>query len=162
MGLVLLKIELILGLGIWLLIAALNNLFDPKTNHHLISGMMKMTAIEKEVQPLGKGLLWRAFKKTNCVYTFLRVIACYQFLCALFLIISVASFCYGTFFHLQSVAFDLELINTALVFFNAIWLFFLCGGLWFGYWIKFFPAQTTHFILLLTGITTAILINIHI
>lgn len=162
MGLALLKIELILGLGVWLLIASLNNLCDPKTNHYLISNMMKMTEIKKEESPLGKGLLWRAFKKTNNVFMFLRVIACYQFLCALLLIISAIYLCYGTFFYLQLVPFSFELINIALVCFNAIWLFFLCGGLWFGYWIKFFPAQTTHFILLLTGIVTAILINIHI
>lgn len=157
-----LKIEVLLGLGIWLLLAALNNIFDSGTNQYLILNMVKMKGIKEEDSPLGKGLLSRAFKSQNKVIILVSLIAYYQFLYALALISSAVFFGYASFYYPELLSISESINNIVILFFNAIWLFFLSGGLWFGYWIKFFPAQTTHFILLLVGIMTAVLINIHV
>ena len=55
-----------------------------------------------------------------------------------------------------------------LVFFNAysamdnnicLWGGFLCGGLWFGYWIKQGAMQMVHMTLFMLGIGTYLLFN---
>lgn len=49
--------------------------------------------------------------------------------------------------------------NIALSMFAAMWLVFLCGGLWFGYWIKQGPIQGVHFTLLILSVACMMLVN---
>jgi hypothetical protein len=50
--------------------------------------------------------------------------------------------------------------NLALCAFTGLWLIFMLGGFWFGYWIKQGPVQQVHMMLLLIGIGYGIIVNI--
>lgn len=42
----------------------------------------------------------------------------------------------------------------AVTSFAGLWVFFLCGGLWFGYWMKQGPIQMVHMTLLILSIAS--------
>ncbi|GAA1072292.1 DUF2165 family protein [Nocardiopsis metallicus] len=50
--------------------------------------------------------------------------------------------------------------NLALSALARLALMFLVGGLWFGYWITFGPAQQVHFTLLLVAVGGLVLVNL--
>jgi len=157
-GIIFLKILMLFGLGIWLFIAALNNFIDPETNAFIIHDMMRMEQLKADVSVMGNALLWRIIDNKQLVFRILMIIAMMQLLCAISLFLSGVLMLLSQF---ASGINDLGLFvsNLSLCGFCGIWLFFVCGGLWFAYWIKFPFAQTTHFILLLIGLLTAILVN---
>jgi hypothetical protein len=49
--------------------------------------------------------------------------------------------------------------NLALLVYMALWIGFLVGGLYFGYWIKQGPFQVAHLLLFTLTLLTAIFIN---
>ncbi len=159
-GIIFLKIAMLLGLGAWLLIAAINNFFDPGTNQILILDMMSMEKLKSDESLIGNKSLWRAYNNKSVIRVLLKGIASAQMLIAILLIISSILTLYAGFFYLNLSSTSLLIANIALSGFCCLWLFFLCGGLWFLYWIKLPNAQMTHFILLITGILSTILINI--
>ena len=107
---------------------------------------------------MGKGLLHRAIDNKAMIRILLKLIACYQIIVAIILIVVAAMFIY--MLHDAGINHLVMLVaNIALALFCILWLFFLCGGLRFAYWIKFSAAQTTHFILLILGVLTIILVN---
>lgn len=50
-------------------------------------------------------------------------------------------------------------VNQALLLFIFHWGAFLCGGLWFGYWLKQGAIQMVHMTLLVIGIGIYVLFN---
>ena len=159
-GVILLKIVMLLGLGAWLFIAAINNFFDPGTNQALILDMMSMEKLKSDQSKMGKKSLWRSYSNEKVIAVLLKTIASIQMVIAILLIISGILTLLAGFFYLELSSVNLVISNIALCSFCGLWLFFLCGGLWFLYWIKLPNAQIAHFILLLTGILSTILINL--
>jgi hypothetical protein len=49
--------------------------------------------------------------------------------------------------------------NGALGAFLGLWLFFLCGGLWFGYWMKMGPVQQVHLTLMVIALLAVLVVN---
>ncbi|MCP3680920.1 MAG: hypothetical protein GY782_11960 [Gammaproteobacteria bacterium] len=60
---------------------------------------------------------------------------------------------------MRLIVLSVALSNYAIGLFCALWLFFLCGGWWFSYWIKLPMAQAVHLIWLGLGILLAIMMN---
>ncbi|MCG8316388.1 MAG: DUF2165 domain-containing protein [Pseudomonadales bacterium] len=154
------KALVLLGLGSWLLLAAINNLIDPKTNITLIKRMMSMDAIAQD-GVLGQGLLNRAVNNLAFLPLFLRCIAFYQLLISLSLIIAGCLFL-SLASHLwvldQSMVISVATLSTMA--FLSLWFFFLVGGLWFGYWLKMGTVQMVHFTLLLMGMLLLLIIQL--
>ncbi|MDX1452332.1 MAG: DUF2165 family protein [Oleiphilaceae bacterium] len=146
------------GLSCWMLLAAANNLLDPNTNITLLHRMMSMQALQED-QHLGQGLLHRARAAQSAIPTLLKGIAIYQLilalgmlLCSLLMLLLVVG--------ITPVATHTVLVLSALTMsgFMAMWLFFLVGGLWFGYWIKMGQVQFVHLSLLMISILFQILL----
>jgi len=54
----------------------------------------------------------------------------------------------------------INIANYSLSAFMSMWFFFLCGGFWFGYWIKTPQIQEVHMKLIIISIVEIIFINI--
>lgn len=152
------RLVILLGLAVWLSIAVLNNLTDPGTNRMLLSHTLSMDLIQTE-DVLGAGLLWRAWSAHwSSIVLYLVVTA--QFVCATFLWWAAVS--YARAFLLK----DIQVLRDArgravlaLSLFVLLWMFFICGGLWFGYWLKQGAVQMVHMTLILIGIGVLIFVQ---
>jgi hypothetical protein len=58
------------------------------------------------------------------------------------------------------LAVDTGLADLALLLFASMWFLFLCGGLWFGYWITLPSVQTVHLLMLIATLGLALLVHI--
>lgn len=153
------KLMLMTSLAGWLSIACFNNIVDRATNRHLLQKMLCMDLLRDDNELLGQGLLMRAWQNKQRVHTLLWIIVGIQAFISIFLWSSAILFIEAIFAnHYFSLA--LELANWSLLGFMMLWLGFLCGGLWFGYWIKMSQVQTTHLLLLVISLLTMIIINI--
>ncbi len=119
-----LKSIALFGLGLWLLIAALNNFLDPNTNRHLLAEMFSMELLKKERLPLGKGLLSRAWNNKFFIKYILIIIAVLQILIACFLIFTATMVLYTSVFKTESVEISINIANYALSFFVFFGLYF--------------------------------------
>ena len=152
------KPAITLSLAIWLSIACFNNIIDRRTNRILLSDMLSMKLIREDTK-LGQGLLSRSWSNEKRVNNFLWLIVCIQALISLMLWISttglILSIC-----HKICTTTALSIANFSLFLFTLLWVWFLCGGLWFGYWIKMGHVQIVHLLLFIVSLLSIIVINL--
>ncbi len=148
-----LKALVISGLAAWLTIAATNNIIDRGTNIHLLTMMVSMRELESD-PVLGKGLLFRAIKKTWLPQVLLVVVVLAQFSIVILLFRGAYFLSFGS-----DPAFAISVANLGLAAFSLLWLFFLTGGMWFGYWMKMPQVQQVHLTLFLISNVTMVLVN---
>lgn len=142
---------LIAGIALWLSIAAFNNLTDPNTNQALLSHTLSMDLIIAN-PTLGMGLSWRALP-ANLVSILLYIIIFIQFSVAIMLWRTVYNY------YLASKSGSRKSLNkarsiaiVALTAFEILWLVFMNGGLWLGYWLNQGEAQNVHMKLVIIGL----------
>lgn len=146
------------GLAAWLSVAALNNLVDPGTNRLHIGNTLSMALLREEAV-LGASLRWRAWP-ADWAKPLLYGIAIVQSLIALCLWRAATT--YATAWRQRNS----QLLNlarnrsvVALTCFLLLWLGFLCGGIWFGYWMKQGAIQSVHMSLVLISLAALIFIQ---
>lgn len=145
------RMGVLAGFGLWLSIAVLNNLCDPDTNRFHIGNTLSMVLLDDE-QLLGAALRWRAWP-AQWAEGVLYAVAGAQTLVALLL--WYAAFSYLKAWCCRSVELLHRARNRAVIAlscFVLLWFGFICGGLWFGYWIKQGPMQSVHMTLILMGL----------
>lgn len=137
-------------LAVWLSLAVWNNVMDPHTNRLLLGQMLGMEQLLSE-EKLGRGLLYRRWARDRVGDIVLRAV--------IFLQVIVCALLWGAAFgqvigHVGGISPVLSelLFNIALLAFTALWSIFLCGGLYFGYWIKTPQVQQVHFTLLIVAL----------
>lgn len=139
---------LLSGLATWLSIAVFNNLTDSETNRLLLGQTLSMELLKKEAI-LGSGLIWRACSaewSSNLLYA----IAAFQLLIAALLWRSAAGYMHATLRNnAQTMTEASSQATLALTCFLMLWLGFICGGLWFGYWLKQGAIQSIHMTLII-------------
>nr|WP_281168881.1 DUF2165 family protein [Salipiger mucosus] len=144
------------GLAAWMTIAVLNNLTDQGTNLANLETMLTMRLLSED-QVLGNGLEWRAWGSGSTASVLYCVIA--------WQLATAAALWWGAAAHLRALLGNggtgeaATAASIALSMFAAMWLVFLCGGLWFGYWIKQGPIQGVHFTLLILSVVCMLLVN---
>lgn len=149
---------ILVGLAIWMGLVVINNVTDSSTNQHLIGQTLSM-ALVKDDPLMGNGLEWRALDRgvanavLNLVIAAQIVIDFLLWRSAIYYLRLVGN---DAEIHRQT-AYDSAIV--ALVSFCGLWIGFLCGGLWFGYWMKQGVIQQVHFTLLLVGMGGLMLIN---
>lgn len=144
------------GLASWMTIAVLNNITDQQTNLFNLETMLTMRLlVENDI--LGNGLEWRALSASVAPFVLFCVIG-WQLATAVALwwsaLAQVRALIGAT--SLDSASWT---ANVALSMFAAMWLAFLCGGLWFGYWIKQGPIQNVHLALLIVSLGSMLFVN---
>lgn len=149
---------MLFSLALWLTLAVTNNMKDPVTNHILIGRVLSMQLIEDDGQ-LGQGLLTRRWCCPAAPPVILRMIIAVQVLIALGLWFSACCRVMAMM-DLTSHAFALKCSDVVLSLFLLLWWSFMCGGLWFGYWIKMFRVHIIHMTLVVIGLLTLILTHL--
>lgn len=146
------------GLGCWLSIACFNNIVDRNTNRHLLGNMFSMELLKME-ETLGQGLIYRAWVNKKWTHTILWSVVAFQAIIACMFWTTAILFAM-VFFNQCDPENAIFFANSSLMGFILLWVWFLCGGLWFGYWIKMHQVQSTHLLLLIIGLLTILVINI--
>ncbi|MCW8175654.1 DUF2165 family protein [Verminephrobacter aporrectodeae] len=152
------RLAIVAGLALWLSVAVFNNLTDPGTNHFHIGNTLSMILLDNE-KILGAALRWRAWPAQWAKVT-LYVVAGFQVVISLLL--WHAAFTYALAWRQMSRATLVLARNRAVIAltcFQLLWFAFICGGLWFGYWIKQGPIQSVHMTLILIGLCALLLVQ---
>lgn len=153
------RLVIVLGLAVWLSIAVINNLTDPGTNRILLGHTISMDLIRPE-EALGAGLVWRAWPAQWSTVV-LYLVDTIQIVCSTSLWLAALS--YAKAFSLndaQTLPVARNRALLALSLFVLLWMFFISGGLWFGYWLKQGAIQTVHMTLVLIGISALVFVQI--
>ncbi|GGK43131.1 DUF2165 family protein [Salinarimonas ramus] len=146
------KTVLMAGIAAWMSIAVFNNATDPGTNRYLLGLMLEMTLLQDEPNGLGAGLLWRAWS-SEVAPPLLWGIVAVQIAIALYLWRGALTFGAAAFSGDRVALEDARrTCIRALTAFMTLWIFFLCGGLWFGYWMKQGAVQMVHMTLLIMSV----------
>jgi len=152
------RLVILLGLAAWLSIAVINNLTDPGTNRMLLGHTLSMDLVRTE-EVLGAGLLWRAWS-AHWSPLVLYLVVTAQFVCVTFLWWAAVSYARAFSFKDVQMLRDARIRAVlALSLFVLLWMFFICGGLWFGYWLKQGAVQMVHMTLILIGIGALIFVQ---
>lgn len=143
---------MLLALAAWLSLAVTNNIRDPGTNRHLLGQMFRMELLRGDPH-MGQGLLHRASADQRLPEFVLRLVIVVQLALAAALWLAglglLAAWA-GAIDQRSAVGGA----NLALAGFMGLWTFFLCGGMWFGYWMKTPQVQQVHlalFVIALLG-----------
>ena len=140
---------MLMGFTSWLSIAVVNNVIDRQTNTTLLHRVFSQQLL-KEDPELGNGLLHRALRNLQAAsYVMLGVIFVQACIVAT-LWCGVGAYIYGLVTGaLVEIEFGLLVSTLGLLGALCMWFFFLCGGLYFGYWIKMPHVQQVHFALVI-------------
>ncbi|WP_278808275.1 DUF2165 family protein [Obesumbacterium proteus] len=142
----------LLGITLWMTLITINNINDSGTNTLFIKQMLTMSLFDKD-SGIGTDLLWRSIDFSWLPATMLWGVVIYE------VIIDIVM--WKTIFKCMSQlkknnVFDESTrmsINISLTFFMGLFLIFISGGMWFGYWMHQGPFQMVH----LTGIILCML-----
>ena len=134
----------------WLTIGVTNNMRDGETNVLLLGTMMRMDLLKDEAV-LGQGLIDRATTGDGRARAALRWVVRSQVLIAGLLWIA-ALLSLGDWIGIVEPILAVAAINVGVGAFFALWTTFLCGGLWYGYWIKTSHVQQVHFTLFIISL----------
>jgi predicted small integral membrane protein len=158
-GIILFQTLILTWAAAWLTLVVTNNINDFGTNRALIAGMFTMDELDADTV-LGNGIEWRAIPEGLAVPALIGVIA-YQLL-------TIALLWRGAVFAIRALlrrepalpARALRAANLGLSAFAGLFVVFLCGGMWFGYWMKLGPVQMVHLTGLIISILAVIVVNL--
>ncbi|MDO8235834.1 DUF2165 family protein [Citrobacter werkmanii] len=150
------KTVIMAGMALWMSSIVFNNIFDSGTNIYNINNTITMSLL-KDDPVLGLGLKWRAWPD-GYAPLILKCVIAYQ-------LVIVCSFWFSAYRYMKAFlgkipeASAIRTSNIALIIFSIHWFGFLCGGTWFGYWIKQGAFTGVHTMMLLMNIVLFIFIN---
>lgn len=145
------------ALAAWLSFAVLNNIRDPNTNRHLLGQMFTMQMLAEDPN-LGKGLLKRSIDSRGFPVVVLGAVVAIQLLLAAALWVAAISVGMAWIGRLET-EIAVAVANLAIAGFTALWSLFLCGGMWFGYWMKMWQVQQVHLTLFVIGLLAFLLVQ---
>lgn len=148
------KLTFLVLIALWITIATLNNITDPNTNINNINNTISMRLLKEA--SLAEGLIWRAWPSSFAAPVF-YVICIMQIFISIMMWRAVFYFVRGILN--QDFTYAVSCVNQALMAFICLWGSFLCGGLWFGYWIKQGAMQMVHMTLFMLGVGIYLLFN---
>lgn len=151
------KIISILGLTSYLFVAVLNNWQDKGTNRFLLNQMFGMELLKSDLV-LGRGLIKRAINTPSFAPRVLKIVILIQTALVILLLLGSIELSMTLFAGFSS-SVAVATCNIAVSCFMALWFFFWCGGLWFGYWIKTGQIQEVHMKLIILSIVELIFLN---
>lgn len=149
-----LKLASLIILALWITVAVLNNFTDPITNINNIENTVSMKLLKED--SLAEGLIWRAWPSSFAKPLFYTVCVIQAFIS---LMMWRAVFYFAKGLLSQNFTHAICCVNQALMIFICLWGGFLCGGLWFGYWIKQGAMQMVHMTLFILGVSIYLIFN---
>ena len=150
---------LIIGIALWMSIIMINNISDPGTQIFLLSKMYSMELFKNDPM-MGQGLLSRAIDWPPMAVITLLIVVIYEVTSVILLWRSAISYVFALKSNDKGAELNaLKRANIALSSLLFLWLFFMCGGLFFGYWLKMGSVQTVHVHLLIVTLIAFIFMN---
>ena len=147
------------GLATWMSLAVFNNIVDRETNVTLLHRMLSMSLLDEDPD-LGNGLAKRAIKEKKTARLFLSCVIFVQVLISGLMIVGAVMFGIGVLDgSIAAYALGVTIATLGLTAFGSLWFFFLCGGLYFGYWIKMPQVQQVHFTLVIITVLSLIFLR---
>ena len=140
----------LVAIAAWLSIVVTNNRKDGETNVLLLGTMMRMDLLADE-KVLGQGLILRRATGDALARRALKWVIRSQVLIVV-LLWAAAGFSTANWLGLAEETHAVAAINVAIGAFFALWSVFMCGGLYFGYWIKTPHVQQVHMTLFIVGL----------
>lgn len=153
---ILAKMVIMAGMALWMSSIVLNNIVDAGTNIFNIENTITMTLLKNDAV-LGLGLKWRAWNEGYGALI-LKCIVAYQLLIVMAFWLSACAFlrvCTGSMPEIKAI----KIGTFSLIIFSILWIGFLCGGTWFGYWIKQGAFTGVHMNMLSLTVVLLIFIN---
>ncbi|MBZ0139944.1 MAG: DUF2165 domain-containing protein [Pseudorhodoplanes sp.] len=150
-------VVLLFALAAWLSFAVLNNIRDPNTNRYLLGQMFTMQLLAEDPD-MGKGLLKRSIESRRFPAVALGAVVAVQLILAAALWIAAGCMGFAWLGWLET-EIAVAVANLAIAGFTALWSFFLCGGMWFGYWMKMWQVQQVHLALFIIGLLAFLLVQ---
>jgi len=152
------RFALLFGLATWLTIAAINNLTDPQTNRLFLGQTLSMEMVKAE-PVLGSGLTWRAWPALWSKYILYGIVIMQFFIASLLWYAAGSYACSMAQKSIHALDKARDRAVLALTCFLMLWLFFACGGLWFGYWLKQGVIQSVHMTLILITLASLLYVQ---
>lgn len=150
---------LITGIAVWMSIIMINNISDPGTQIFLLSKMYSMDLFKNDLM-MGQGLLSRAIDWPPMSVITLLIVVIYEITSVILLWRAAISYVFALKSSDKGAELNaLKRANIALSCLLFLWLFFMCGGLFFGYWLKMGSVQTVHVHLLIVTLIAFIFMN---
>lgn len=145
-------------LAAWLSLAVTNNIRDPATNRYLLGLMFRMDAIREDPN-MGKGIERRASSDPGLPVRVLRAVVILQLLLAVALWIATVFLALACF-DVVDIPVATAAANLAIAGFMVLWALFLCGGMWFGYWMKMWQVQQVHLLLFIIAALAFLIVQV--
>ena len=147
------------GLAAWLSLAVFNNIVDRETNVTLLHRMLSMSLLDEDPD-LGNGLARRALKRKGTAGSLLNCVIIVQVLISALMIAGAVMFAFGVLDGSTAAYNSAVTVSTlGLTAFGSLWFFFLCGGLYFGYWMKMPQVQQVHFTLVIITLLSLVFLR---
>lgn len=147
------------GLAAWMSLAVFNNIVDRETNVTLLHRMLSMSLLDEDPD-LGNGLAKRAIKRKQTARLLLNSVIFVQIIISALMIAGAVMFAIGALDGSASAyLLAVKVATFGLTAFGSLWFFFLCGGLYFGYWMKMPQVQQVHFTLVIITILSLIFLR---
>ena len=148
--LLLLDAILVAGLGIWMVVAVVDNWRHPKLNEEAVAMVVRFDLMAEEYPEDFAQLSHRRIDDPRLIGLMFRAIRLAETLAACLLIAAAGALVWAVFVP-GTVVLANVLALSATVFFICIWAGFIIGGNYFAYWYCHQWAQSNHFMVMYWG-----------
>lgn len=152
------KTVVMFGVGFWLFLAVVNNIMDMGTGLYFMKQMVTMDLLKSD-PTLGKGLLWRAINTPFFPKIVMWMIIVIESVATIFLLFASFKLLQAMYKGKAFLEHAISVSNIALTIFICIWMWFLGGDLWFGFWIKSGNFVMVHSIWIIISLLLFIFVN---
>ncbi|MCG7500102.1 DUF2165 family protein [Vibrio sp. Of7-15] len=157
-GLDIIKVTIISGIAVWCFIESWGVIKDYLGAKRLVSKVMNMELIQEPPMVPTK-LLHRRVSNEILHHISTVTLIFFNATASLILFLALYNFVFGDVsISLKRLEF-IELANYGLSVFITMGFLLSSGGVWFAYYIKHFELMITHFLLIILGISSSIIIN---
>ena len=154
------KAILVFAHGLWMVLIIIQNLTDRGTNRSLIVKVATMQEL-KEDPILGNGLQWRAVapdRADGFASLALRLVVLLQVLTAIPLVVGGVMIAGSLGSGGPRLDDATAVAGIGVLLLVVHWFVLLCGGLWFGYWMKMPTVQQVHMTMLGVAVLLALVL----
>ncbi|MFQ1019011.1 DUF2165 family protein [Gilliamella sp. CG13] len=155
------KVIYLYGFAMWMTIITFNNIIDSGTNTLFIEQMISMSNFNPD-SVIGSGLLWKAIP-----LNYASPIASFILWFVVIVEIIIDVLMWRAFFKVLKLTIQkkqldencIACVNLALCSFMGIFVLFITGGIWFGYWMHQGQFQLAHLISIIISLLGLIYFN---
>lgn len=155
------KLLYLYGFSMWMSIITFNNIVDPVTNTHFINQMINMSNFDPDSN-VGSGLLWKSIHidySSTLSSIILWAVVCIEIIIDILMWRAFVKVLKSTIKKKELDESCIASVNLALCSFLGIFVMFITGGIWFGYWMHQGAFQLAHLTAIIISLLGLIYFN---